>query len=80
MESVTESRFDSFAAAYVANAGNGTKAAIDAGYSPSSARQQAYKLTRNPTVQRLIREEQRRVIGGRLCSPGARRTGVDHAQ
>ena len=68
MESVTESRFDSFAAAYVANAGNGTKAAIDAGYSPSSARQQAYKLTRNPTVQRLIREEQRRVIGGRLCS------------
>ena len=59
---------DDFATAYVANGGNATKAAIAAGYSPTSARQQAYKLTRNATVQRLIREEQQRVIGGRLCS------------
>lgn len=57
-----------FAVAYVANGGNGTQAAIEAGYSVNSARQQAYKLTRNPMVQRLIREEQQRVIGGRLCS------------
>lgn len=54
--------------AYVAYGGNGTRAAIEAGYSRNSARQQAYKLTRNPTVQRLIREEQQRIIGGRLCS------------
>ena len=59
---------DDFATAYVANGGNATQAAITAGYSPTSARQQAYKLTRNATVQRLIREEQQRVIGGRLCS------------
>jgi hypothetical protein len=57
-----------FAHHYVAANGNATKAAIEAGYSPKSARQQAYKLTRNPMVQRLIREEQQRVIGGRLCS------------
>lgn len=65
---VNECSQSSFAAHYVANGGNGTQAAVEAGYSPSSARQQAYKLTRNPTVQRLIREEQQRVIGGRLCS------------
>lgn len=59
---------EQFAESFVANGGNATKAAIAAGYSPTSARQQAYKLTRNATVQRLIREEQQRVIGGRLCS------------
>lgn len=59
---------EDFAAHFVALNGNGTQAAISAGYSVNSARQTAYKLTRNPAVQRLIREEQRRVIGGRLCS------------
>jgi len=57
-----------FAVAYVANAGNATQAAIAAGYSPHSARQIGSRLTKNQTVQRLIREEQQRVIGGRLCS------------
>lgn len=60
--------FDAFAVAFVTNGGNATNAAIAAGYSPISARQQAYKLTRNPTVQRLIREEQQRLISGRLCT------------
>ena len=59
---------ENFAVCFVANGGNATQAAIAAGYSPTSARQQAYKLTRNATVQRLIREEQQRLIGGRLCS------------
>lgn len=59
---------EAFAHHFVANGGNGTQAAIAAGYAENSARQQAYKLSRNESVQRLIREEQRRLLGGRLCS------------
>ena len=57
-----------FVESYVANAGNATQAAIAAGYSPHSARQIGARLTKNPSVQRMIREEQQRLIGGRLCS------------
>ncbi len=60
--------FDHFAASYVANGGNASQAAITAGYSPKSSRQIGQRLTKNPTVQRMIREEQHRLIGGRLCS------------
>jgi phage terminase small subunit len=59
---------DEFVASYVANAGNATQAAISAGYSPKSARQIGGRLTKNPTVQRMIRDEQQRLIGGRLAS------------
>lgn len=47
----------SFAAHYVANGGNGAKAARDAGYSPKSARVIAHKLVNNPTIQDLIQRE-----------------------
>ena len=57
-----------FAEAYVACGGNASEAARLAGYSLKSARQIGGRLARNPTVQRLIRQEQQRVIGGRLCS------------
>jgi len=57
-----------FAIAYVANGGNGTAAAVAAGYSEHSARSAAYKLTRLPQVETAIRAEQRRVLGGRLAN------------
>ena len=46
-----------FAAYYVANGGNGAKAARDAGYSAKSARVIAHKLVNNPRVQELIQRE-----------------------
>jgi hypothetical protein len=46
-----------FATHYVANGGNGAKAARDAGYSEKSARVIAHKLVNNQTVQGLIQRE-----------------------
>jgi phage terminase small subunit len=57
-----------FAEAFVANGGNGTQAAISAGYSEISARQMAYKLTRNQKVMDAIRAEQRRLLSGNLAT------------
>lgn len=57
-----------FAEAYVSCGGNASEAARLAGYSQTSARQIGGRLARDPKVQRLIRQEQQRVIGGRLCS------------
>lgn len=51
-----------FVVAYVANGGNGTQAAIEAGYSEQSARQQAFALTHNPRVVAAIQTEQRRTF------------------
>ncbi len=57
-----------FAAAYVSCGGNASEAARLAGYSQASARQIGGRLSRDAKVQRMIRQEQQRVIGGRLCS------------
>src|SRR5688572_26793454 len=46
-----------FATHYVANGGNGAKAARGAGYSAKSARVIAPKLVNNPVVQELIQRE-----------------------
>jgi phage terminase small subunit len=43
-----------FAEAYIANGGNGTQAAITAGYSPKSAAVQAVDLLKDPNVSELI--------------------------
>jgi hypothetical protein len=59
---------EAFAAYFVAGGGDGKAAAKAAGYAERHCAQEAYRLARNPAVQRLIRNEQQRVIGGRLCS------------
>ena len=59
---------EAFAVAFVSGNGNAAEAARQAGYSPNAARVAAYKLMRNPRVTRLIREEQHRLLGGRLAS------------
>jgi phage terminase small subunit len=51
-----------FAMAFVTNGGNGTQAAIEAGYSKDSARQQAHALVSKPHVQKAIQAEQRRTL------------------
>lgn len=67
MAELTEKQ-EAFAAYFVAGGGDGKAAARAAGYAERHCAQEAYRLTRNPAVQRLIRQEQQRVIGGRLCS------------
>lgn len=57
-----------FAAAYVAGNGNATQAAIDAGYSPVSARQTASRLLHTPHVQDAIRREQNKTLRTRLAT------------
>lgn len=59
---------EAFAAYFVAGGGDGKAAAKAAGYAERHCAQEAYRLTRNFGVQRLIRQEQQRLIGGRLCS------------
>lgn len=59
---------EAFAAYFVAAGGDGKAAARAAGYAERHCAQEAYRLTRNPAVQAMIRKEQQRVIGGRLCS------------
>lgn len=53
---------------FVANGGNGAEAARSAGYAENSCRQEAYRLIRKPDVQKMIRQEQRRVLGGQLAT------------
>ena len=57
-----------FAEAYVLGCGNATQAAIDAGYSPASARQTASRLLHTPHVQDAIRRAQAHALKGRLAS------------
>ncbi len=45
-----------FVCAYVMNGGNGTQAAIIAGYSATSARQRAHELVTNSDIQRALAE------------------------
>ena len=52
----TEARLKLFIAAYVENGGNGTQAAITAGYSPKSARRTATWLTSKPHIAARIKE------------------------
>lgn len=57
-----------FAEAYVLGNGNATQAAIQAGYSPVSARQTASRLLHTPHVQNAIQREQAVTLQGRLAS------------
>lgn len=57
-----------FAESYVRGWGNGTQAAIEAGYSPVSARQTASRLLHTPHVQDAIRRAQAHALKGRLAS------------
>jgi len=52
-----------FVQAYVSNGGNGTKAAISAGYARSGAKQEASRLIRNPKVQQAIAQEMQSAFG-----------------
>jgi ribosomal protein L29 len=61
-------RQEAFAAAFVANGGNGAAAARAAGYAAEHSRVEAYRLIRSPAVQVAIRAEQQRTVAGRLCS------------
>lgn len=54
----TETRYRLFAAAYVRNGGNGTQAAIDAGYSPKTANEQAVRILANVSVAAMVAELQ----------------------
>ena len=49
-----------FPAQYIAHKGNGTKAAIAAGYSPSGAHVEASRLLRNPKIKEKIEKLVRR--------------------
>jgi hypothetical protein len=51
-----------FAAEYVRNGGDGTAAAIKAGYSTTSAPQRAWELRNKPHVAEAIHREQRRAF------------------
>jgi phage terminase small subunit len=57
-----------FVEAYVLGHGNATKAAIDAGYSPASARQTASRLLHAPHVQEAIRRAQAHGLKGRMAT------------
>lgn len=57
-----------FAEAYVLGHGNATQAAIQAGYSPVSARQTASRLLHTPHVQDAIQRAQAVTLRGRLAS------------
>lgn len=52
-QSEVRARYDKFAEVY-AQTGNGTKAAIAAGYSPKTATVQASQLLRRPRIQALV--------------------------
>ena len=53
-----------FAEHLVANGGNGTKAAIAAGYSAKGAHVTASRLKRNPKVLKFLREMSQEMIDG----------------
>lgn len=67
MAEITEQQAD-FVTHFVANGGNATQAARDAGYSEDSIRQIAYKLMRKPHILSAIQEEQLCAVTGRLGS------------
>ena len=62
-----------FAEAYVLGNGNATQAAIEAGYSPVSARQTASRLLHTPHVQYAIQRAQAVTLQGRLAGKRAQR-------
>lgn len=53
--------------AYIQNGGNKEQAVIAAGYSPRTARSDAYKLVDHPAVQDLIRRRNQEMADGRLA-------------
>lgn len=55
---------EEFARQMVLTNGNATQAAINAGYSASSAAQRAYELRQLPHVQAAVTREQRRALQG----------------
>lgn len=57
-----------FAEAYVLGHGNATRAAIEAGYSPTSARQTASRLLHLPHIQDAIRRAQAHALKGRMAT------------
>ena len=62
------SQQQAFAQAYVLGHGNATQAAIEAGYSPVSARPTASRLLHTPHVQIAIQRAQAAALRGRLAS------------
>lgn len=57
-----------FAVALVDNGGNATAAAREAGYAETSARVLAHRLLKHEGVQKLVRDEQWRLVNGSLAS------------
>lgn len=57
-----------FAVALVENGGNASAAARDAGYAETSARVLAHRLLKHEGVQRMVRDEQWRLVNGSLAS------------
>lgn len=57
-----------FAEAYAANGGNGKQAAIEAGYSPKTARQQAARLLTNADILKYVRRLQDEAASIRIKS------------
>ena len=51
-----------FADEYIRNGGNGTQAAIFAGYSPKTAAQQASRLLKDANVSEYIAERQEEIL------------------
>ena len=58
-----------FAREYVSNGGNATRAAIESGYSPQTARGMAHENLSKPQVQELIEDFQKQVADAALISP-----------
>lgn len=56
-----EQRARRFVEAYIANGGNATSAAIQAGYSPRSAYNQGYRLMKDDEVGRLLEQRKQQV-------------------
>lgn len=57
-----------FCQAYATNGGNGRQAAIDAGYSPKTAKEQAARLLTNVNIVRYIRQLQDRAASARITT------------
>jgi len=57
-----------FADNYIANGGNATQAAADAGYSKKMAHSIGYENTRKPYVAAYIAERQKQIEDDRICS------------
>lgn len=68
MIEILTSQQAAFVASFVAGSGNGTRAAVEAGYSPASARQAAYRLLRLSHIQDAISREQGRLLRSVLAT------------